>query len=371
MRRWNVIALWIVLTGLLKFTPAALGSITSYHSFHPISWLYALPPGESPGWSSNSWVNYEFSQGNIWNLPIELLNTSNSKTLEYTADMGQTSQILEIGTSFGESWSVALESAFVQRNGGLFDHMIDQFHVLIRNERFNREQFPQNETKYSLVTDGEEQINQDTQSGLTHVKLKLKYWPWQWRGRKKASCPCGLAISTQFKFPMGENDAGLSSSEIDSSLLLHLGAPLFSDSGVWFTAGVTHTPSNPLLDGWPFETLHQMYEITSRFSIGKNWSFVIQMRAESPLMDKDQVAVLNANSEEEIKQVASSWNALMLWRGTESIGFNYRGQKGSSFQILLIEDFTHGSLESSGTDDSFFVNNAPDLMFLLQSHILF
>ena len=87
-------------------------------------------------------------------------------------------------------------------------------------------------------------------------------------------------------------------------------------------------------------------------------------------MDRNQLGVLNAETEEEIRLVASSWNSLGYWRGTESIGFNYRGSKGSSFQLLIIEDFTPGGLESDG-DDSFFVYNAPDLMFMLQAYVLF
>ena len=356
---------------LIGKSPNTFGSESSYRVFHPLGWMHSLPVGEKPGWSTDSWFQFEVSQGNVWNLPISLVHKDTSDTFQYKADFGQTSYIMEVGAALSDQFALSLEVPYSSRNGGLFDHAIDEFHILIRNERFFREETPNNLAQFYLKTNGEDQINPEVQTGVGNIKFKMKYWPFKWEGRSKGICPCGASVSAQIKVPVAKPISGLTSAELDFSFLAHIGAPLFDKSAVWITSATTHIAENSTLEKWPIRTWQQMYEISFDFHLSGPWSFTFQTRAESPYLDRNSLLITDVSTDKELQEVASSWNSLVHWRGSEAFGFRYLLQGGSYFNFLLIEDFAPGQFDKSSTEEAYYVNNAPDIMLLIQSYVAF
>jgi hypothetical protein len=185
------------------------------------------------------------------------------------------------------------------------------------------------------------------------------------------ACECGLAFSVQMKLPMQSYLQGLTSGSSDYSGLVHLGVPLFTQSAVWFTAGYTYTGTNRVLEGWPLRQWMQMYEGSAAMGLSDHWDFILQLRYESPLMNQTYVNLnyIHANTnDQDIERMDTSWNALMYWRGSESAGFRYRFKDGNSVNLLMVEDWGFGKEDNTGWT---YINNAPDVEFLIQTHLAF
>jgi hypothetical protein len=357
----------------LFFLSFALSAIpTSYTLHHPISWMHLMPVGETPGWESRNWIHSELSHGNVWNAPITLFNNSNNKTLTYQADYSQTHLILEVGGEFSKSWAHSLVIPYAYRGGDGLDSFIDDFHTAFGFDRFNRNQYPEDQSHLSVNVNGEEIINDNSASGISNIKYKIKYWPWQLKGQQ-GQCACGFALSGQAKIPMDGRQRGLSTGYGDYSLLWHLGIPIFSNSAIWLTSAVTRTEQNPYLEDFPRKKWHQMYELSTEWGLSNSWSFTFQVRMESPFLEKDQLEIVTLLTDQKSRiyeRVSSGWNSLVHWRGSESFGFKYTSRsKNQQLLIQIIEDWALGNFDETG--DDFYVNNAPDVGFSIQYNLNF
>ena len=345
---------------------------TSYRLSHPIGWMHSLPVGEMPGWSSDFWVQSEASHYNVWNAPLDLLHRSTGESLSITADFEQTSYILEVGFALNDHIAFSLETAYARRDGGFMDQFIDNFHVFINSNRFNRPEFPVNQSNFSVSTGGEEQFTKNSVSGFGNIKYKLKFWWLKWLGDTEGSCDCGFSTSLHVKAPTAPAGKGLSSGGVDYSLMWHLGIPLFQSSAIWLTSAMTHTPFNHALEGWPTRRWHQMYEASFDFGIGDNWGFLVQFRTESPILHKKDLLITNlsgSDKEKALQRIASGWNSLVHWRGSQSMGFRFSVSPQSTINLLFVEDWGLGEFDGRG--DRLYVNNAPDVGGLVQTIIGF
>ncbi len=365
MRRIFVF-IFIVLSG---FNAAA--NKPSYRLSHPIGWMHQLPVGEAPGWGKSLWFNLELNQGNVWNDEFNLTNDTTGQILTYQADFEQGSVIAEMGFALGKRLAVSVEAPFASRGGGVLDDFIDQFHILIGSERFQRNHNGDFGNRYEVKTSGTGQM-QPTLTAVGNVKLKMKYWMWQWRGSQNGSCECGFALSAQVKAPLAKSTSGWSSGHYDYSLLAHLGAPLFTNSGVWATAGFTGLGKNDVFKDWPQRRWAQMYELTFDFGFGQKWGFIMQARAESPIMNKGELSYNYTTTDPRGQvafRIASGWNSLVYWRGSQSLGPRWRSRNGHQINLLLVEDWGVG--DHDNRQDNLYVNNAPDVAFVLQLHTQF
>ena len=358
------VALHIFYTPILAHADAP----PSYRMQHPLAWMHDLPTGEQPGWSQPWWINFEVSSGNTWNAPLIMNDLRNGKQYEYMADFEQAHAILEIGKSIGNNFSIAAEIPYAYRDGGAMDDAIDSFHVLIGNRRFNRQYYPKNQNIFFVITDGTDYFEDTSyKGGVANVSLKLKYWILKWMGKQKDSCPCGLAVSTQTKFPLQNEKMGGTSGHVDQSLLLHLGAPIFSASSMWLTAGYTWLGDNPAIKEWPRKNHIVMYELNFDFSVAQKWGLIMSARAESPFLNEDDLEYYDASSDPYVRarnRSASGWNSLVYWRGTQAIGLRYKTNAGNTWQFLIAEDWGIGPFDSK---DNFYSSGAPDVNFVLQT----
>ena len=343
----------------------------SYHLAHPIGWMHLLPVGETPGWGKSLWMNLEFNQANVWNDEFDLTNDTTGKTLTYHADFEQGSVVADIGFAMGNRLAFGLMAPFASRGGGVLDDFIDQFHMLIGSERFHRNYNGDFDNRYEVDTGGTAQMR-PTLTAVGNLKLKMKYWMWQWRGSTNGSCDCGFALSAQVKIPIAKPASGWSSGHYDYSLLAHLGAPLFKHSGVWATAGFTGLGRNDVFRDWPQRRWAQMYELSIDLGVNNSWGLLLQARVESPIMNKNELSCVYPTYDPEGQisyRVASGWNSLVYWRGSQSIGPRWRSSTGHQISALIIEDWGLGRQDSR--KDNLYVNNAPDVAFVLQLHTQF
>lgn len=359
---------------LLLFSISAEASFSSYRNANPIGWMHLLPVGETPGWSTGTWFDIELNQANIWNKRFDMTDKRTGDTYTYEADFEQTSTILDMGGAFGKWVALGVELPYVSRSGGVFDDFIDQFHQTIGSSRFMRNTNHAFGEHFRIETNGVNRIVTDRTEGLGNWKLKLKTWLWRWNSPTPGACDCGFATSLQAKFPFQHWERGLSSGGNDYSGLLHLGAPIGQYSGAWATAGFTKLGRSPAFEGWPKREWLQMYELSLNLAFGPHWSVILQARTESPLFMKEYLDFNYSYPEEDpesrdAERIASGWNGMMHWRGSESIGLRRRWGQGSHVSLLLIEDWGTGRYDNRG--DWLYVNNAPDVEFVLQMHFVF
>jgi hypothetical protein len=348
--------------------PAA-ASKPSYHIPHPVGWMHQLPVGETPGWGwdTTGWINLEVNHANIWNDEFDLTNDSTGKDLTYQADFEQTSVIADIGFALGQRFAMGIEAPFASRGGGALDDFIDQFHVLIGSERFLRPFNSMFADNFTVETEGRAQMK-PTLTAVGNLKLKAKYWLWKWEGSMNGSCDCGFAVSGQVKFPLAEPRNGWTSGHHDYSLLFHLGTPLFKNSGIWATAAYTAMGRNEIFADWPKRRWAQMYELMMDLG-GDSWGVILGARLESPIMNKNELTYdypTTVPEEQVAYRVASGWNSLVYWRGSQTAGLRWRSFTGHQVNLLIIEDWAVGHQDSR--KDNLYVNNAPDVAFALQLH---
>jgi hypothetical protein len=357
---------------LIFYLPAkGFASLTSYYSPHPIGWMHLLPVGETPGWSGKYWLNFELSQASIWNSNATFTDRRNSRVLTYKADYEQTSLVTNFGFAIGERWAFDVVIPFADRNRGFLDQFIDNFHTWIGSDRFAREQNEKFDSKFIAKTGGTNEM-EPTNTAVGNVKFKLKYWMWQWTGPYEQSCDCGFAISAQLKVPTIKARTGWSSGSMDSSVLLLLGAPIGDFSGIWVSAGYTHLGENEVFKDWPINRISQMYELTMDLALSDHWGVILQGRMESPFLRQKDLTFNYTTSRPDLRaeeRVASGWNSLVHWRGTESLGLRWRSLHGQQWTLSILEDWGIGNQDDRG--DTLYVNNAPDVAFMLQGHFHF
>lgn len=354
------------------FTVAAHAHRTSYRNAHPIGWMHLLPVGETPGWSEPQWMNIELNHANVWNMQFDMTDRRTGDVYTYKADFEQSSAILEAGWALSDRLAVALEVPYANRNGGFLDDFIDQFHVLIGSNRFLRHLNDDFGNSLSIKKNGEEQLTSEHGQGVGSLKAKLKLWLLQWKSPTPGVCDCGLAVSFQSKFPTQKAGNGLSSGHNDYSGLVHLGAPLWKYAGVWATAGWTHLGPNDNMRDWPRREWMQMYELSVDLGLGPNLGILLQARTESPILMKEHLDYNYTVTEHEgqtSERIASGWNSLVEWRGSQSIGLRWRWGQGSQINFMMVEDWGLGDKDER--NDKLYVNNAPDVAFISQWHFVF
>lgn len=331
-----------------------------------------LPVGETPGWSQPQWMNFELNHANIWNMQFNMTDRRTGDVYSYKADFEQSSAILETGWALTNFLAFALEIPYANRNGGFLDDFIDQFHVFIRGNRFLRHLNEPFGNSMSVQKNGEEQLGSEHGEGVGSVKAKLKLWLLQWRSPTPGVCECGFALSAQAKFPTTNRDRGLSSGSRDYSGLVHLGVPLWKYAGVWATAAFTKLGSNDTFGDWPRREWLQMYELTFDLGLGPNFGVLIQGRTESPFMMREHLDYNYTTADRDgqtAERIASGWNSLVNWRGSQALGIRWRWGQGSQVNFMMIEDWGLGDKDER--NDKLYVNNAPDVAFISQWHFVF
>lgn len=354
------------------FSLPVFASRTSYRNAHPLTWMHWLPVGEMPGWNGEAWVEFEVNHANIWNQSADFLDKRNGTLYTYKADFEQSSAILEMGYGLSSSLALSLELPYAYRNGGILDDFIDQFHQTIQSDRFFRHLNEDFNNSFVVQKDGIDQLATSKGQGVGGTKVKMKWWPVKWLSPTRGACDCGIALSGQVKLPLQDRQFGLSSGTNDYSGLLHVGVPLGKYSAAWTTAAVTKLGKNDTFKDWPRREWAQMYELSLDIGFSPSFGVLLQARTESPFLMKEHLEYQYTYDDEQLRtaeRVASAWNALTAWRGSQSIGLRYRWGQGSQVNLLFVEDWGTGDRDSRG--DFLYVNNAPDVAFINQWHFVF
>ena len=351
-------------------TPVYSAAPTSFRVAHPIAWMHQLPTGEMPGWDTSAWFQFELSHGNIWNAPIDLLNKNNNDSLYYTADFEQTTAFLELGFALTEWLALSIELPVSYRGGGFLDQIIDSFHIIIGSDRFSRPDFDRHQSNFETSANNTTYLSENSASGFSNVKYKLKLWWWDWGSNK--ACPCGFSTAIHLKQPLTSYKLGLSSGRFDYSLAWHLGLPIGEEGALWISSAATYASSNPALRGWPRRKWNQMYEISTDIGFSDNWGLLLLVRMESPILNKEHLSIIDTgetNQQQLASRIASGWNSLVHWRGSQGLGFRYRFSPTSQINTIITEDWALGQFDERG--DRLYTNNAPDVSFVVQYNTSF
>lgn len=368
MRAFSVSVIFMI----VGFSIPAHAIRSSYRNVNPVGWMYLQPVGEMPGWSGEAWANFEVNHANIWNMQANIRDKRTNSIYTYKADYEQSTAVLELGAPLSQNFALTFEIPYTNRNGGFLDDFIDQFHQLIQSDRFLRHLNDNFANSYVIQKDGVDRLATERGQGVGNTKAKLKYWPVKWLSPTPGLCDCGFAISGQVKLPTQSRKFGLSSGNNDYTGMAHLGVPLGQFSAVWATAAISKLGPNENFAGWPRRDWQQMYELSLDLGVNASWGMVLQARTESPLFRKEQLEYqYNYTTEKEqmVERVASGWNALTAWRGSQTIGFRYRWGMGSQVNLLFMEDWGTGDKDKRG--EKLYVTNAPDIAIVNQWHFTF
>ena len=367
MRLYSMVALFCAFLA----TPA-FASRSTYRNAHPVGWMHLLPVGESPGWPSPVWAEFEINHANIWNMDMTMTDRRTGDVYRYAADFEQSSIIFNMGFQLSERWALSFELPYANRNGGFMDDFIDQFHIAINSDRFLRHLNDGFGNSFTVQKNGENQLASQRSEGLGGAKVKLKWWMWKWLSTSPGACDCGLAFSGQVKFPTQARKFGLSSGNNDYSGLVHLGIPIGKSSSAKMTAAFTKLGPNDTFGEWPRREWLQMYELALDLGVGSRFGFLLGARVESPLFMQEH---LNYNftyidqDAQRAERIASGWNSLTAWRGSQNLGFRWRWARGTEANLMIVEDW--GTGKRDGRSDWLYVNNAPDVAIVSQWHFVF
>jgi hypothetical protein len=364
MKIVGVTVLAFLLSSSAAFASALWPTITS-----PIGWMHELPSGDFPGWTAPSWVSAEYSVSNIWNIPMDFINTKTGKTLHYFADFEQQDVITEMGFQLAPKFALIIEVPYAWRDGGSLDRFLDWWHRTWGANRFEREIFPQDQSIFQVQTNGLNQLTTPSASGFSNIRLKAKYWAI--KSGEPDQCACGLGAEASVKVPVDSSRDGLTSGSLDFSFMLHGGIPVGKLSAIELTAGMNVVPVNVVFADWPRNTVLQLFEASGDFDVGKKFGVIAQIRAESPFMDRDSltihdaVAVTHENFLED--RLSSAYNGLVYWRIHETLGVRYKFNNHDVIALGGTEDGGPGDLDETG--DTLYGNNSPDILFFLKFQI--
>lgn len=329
-------------------------------STHPISWMHQLPVGEAPGWDSKYWTQFNLSKSNVWNAPLTFTNKKTGQELSYQADYEQDNYVLEAGMAFNSTWAMTVQAPYASRHGGSLDSTIDSFHKSNGFNRYSRHLYPSNRSVFRVSTNGFSQVSSDSASGFSSVKLKLKYWPIKIGNPK--NCPCGLGSSFQVKVPVDQSRDGLSSGGYDFSLLGHGAVPFWSYSSVGLTSGLTYAAENKIFEGWPRNTLLQLYQLDTEFGFTRSFGLFTQVRAESPFMKRQDLDVIEGQNVKHNRQarVAGGYSGLVGWRFHLTFGTRIDFSRDVKLLAYVTEDMGPPQVDDSGRVVR--EHNAPDIL---------
>ncbi|MCC6278496.1 MAG: hypothetical protein IT289_11335 [Oligoflexia bacterium] len=332
---------------------------------HPVGLMHGLQTGQAPGWSATHWFKVSESLSQIWGAPLTMRNKTTLKDLTYESDYEQMLTVANFGLQLHEDWALQVFLPYSSRGGGVFDPTIDRFHIVTGSTRFRRQEYPEGRNRFEVGEDGTSRFTNSKSAGFSNVNFQLRYWPIKIGDPKK--CPCGLGFTLDFKLPLASANTGLSSGSFDYSFYTHIGAPLGELGGLYFTGGINRFEKNYAFASWPRKETLTFWDLSLDIGLSERWSLLIMFRAQSPLMDVDQLEYIDPeldNYNRILNRMATGHNALVHWRVNESIGVEYRHDERNHFHLIFSEDLSLGRPDDVGVLS--YVNHAPDIMATFQ-----
>jgi len=352
----------------LIFPLGAAGLVSARHT-HPIDWMYQLPVGEAPGWTSRVWADLQFSESNVWNFPMRVQDRKSGRIYEYEMDYQASVAVLDLGFALGESWAFSVELPYMRRHPGNTDEFIEDWHQVFGFYNYLRGEFPRNRVRMRVAVDGQETlVESESADGLSSVKLKLKYRLFKWG----QSVPGGLAVSSQVNLPVNSDRRALSAGSQTVSFLAHIGIPVGRESGIYLTTGWSSLGENRFFKDWAMNRVVAMGDLTLDIGISNGWGVFASFLGYSPWMKSRYEFLSESESAGRRKQerISSGYNSLFRWRGYQNYGLRYRwGKAANQFSVFIFEDFGFGDYDSRR--EVTYNNNAPDVLIGTQFSLRF
>lgn len=323
---------------------------------HPIGWQHMLPGGETPGWTSDKWVEFELSNANNWAAPATFLNRRTGKELTFTADFEQTTIYVEMGRALSKNWAIALEVPYAARHeGSSTDKIIDDFHDAFKFDNFGRPLYPYGQKIFETSTDGVRRGPYTAPSGAGNLKLKIKYWPVQWERST------GVGMGLHIKAPIEDREKGMTSGEVDATGMLNVAVPFGEKSAMYTTFAATYAKHNWMFADWPRHTTLLTFDIYFDFAIFEKWGIIFDFLYSSPLMKKRDLEFQykgTTDKEKTYEKIASGYNSLVEFRGQQTIGLRRTFSEKSKLLIYIVEDWGPGDRDHN--NDMVYSMGQPD-----------
>lgn len=323
---------------------------------HPLDWQHMLPTGESPGWRSDSWVEFEAIEANYWAATATFRNKKTNKELTFTADYEQTSVFVELGKALSKKFAVAIEVPYAGRSEGTTtDRIINDFHELLHFDDFGRTLHPYGQKIFETSTNGVRRGPYEAPSGFGNIKLKLKYWPIQWKRNT------GLGFSFQVKVPTENEQKGMTSGYFDYSGLMNAAFPMGAKSTFYTTLGVTYAEKNWMFNDWPRNKFLYLIDFTFDVGISEKWGVILDFSFRSPFMKRKDIEIEYSTStakEQAYEKLASGYNSLVEYRGSQMIGVRRNFGKNNVWLAYFLEDWGPGDRDNN--HDMVYSSGQPD-----------
>lgn len=340
---------------VLTAHPSLAQTLSARHT-HPISWQHMLPSGEAPGWSKDSWIEFEVINGNHWAAPAKFKNKATGKELTFTADYEQTSLFVEFGKALSKKYALAIEVPYAARHEGTTsDKFIDDFHDFFHFDDFGRPKYKDGQSIFETSTDGVRRGPYNAPSGAGNIKLKLKYWPVQMERNT------GVGFGLHLKVPFEDKEKGMTSGEVDATAMMNLAFPIFEKSTVYTTFAVTYAKNNWMFADWPRNELLWMMDFMFDFALGEKWGIILDFSFNSPLMKKNKLDLVYSGTTDKDKvyeKIASGYNSLVEIRGQQMVGLRRKFGNDNLWMIYFLEDWGPGDKDNN--NDMVYSTGQPD-----------
>lgn len=330
----------------------------------PISQMHALPRIEEPGWLAPKEFKFDLNQANHWNAPANFLRSDTGQTLRAEIDFEQTTWMMTLGAEATEWLQLGAEISWIDRSGGHFDRMIDQFHVDTRIYRFQRERYQPFRSKLLLQTDGNVTTGALTPSGLSNLVLRAKFWLARWGDAKFAT---GASVLARLKHAVDDGSKQLSSGSQDQSLSVLIGTPVGSSSALYFAASQVQMGGNRSFKDWPTRNTAQSFETSFVWGFSDAFQIILNHGIESPYMDSSRLEFIpetGRENEASKDRSSSAFNHFTDWRGQQTFGVRFQMDGNSTLALYMTEDWELANLDGLG--ELFNTTGAPDVSIGLQ-----
>ncbi len=355
---------WIIYFLIIISWAAPTYAFLAAPRLSPISQMHGLPRIEEPGWSTTKKFIFSVTQANHWNAPSSFRRSDTGQTLRATIDFEDTNYNLVFASAVSSWFQIGAELTWIDRSGGHFDQMIDQFHIDAKVYRFQRERYSFFDSRFMTETDGVERTSRLTTSGLSNLVFRGKLWLLKWDDEKFET---GLSFLFRHKQPIDDGLGGRSSGSQDQTLSLLTGVPIGASSAFYFSATHAQLGGNYYFRDWPRNSTMQMYEASLVFGLSDSFQLILSHGTESPFMDKGKLEFIPEENREDrihFDRSSSAFNHLTGWRGQQSFGLRFLFEPQSSLSMYIIEDWELSNRDNIG--DYISTTGAPDVAFGLQ-----
>ncbi|MGD8934278.1 MAG: DUF3187 family protein [Gammaproteobacteria bacterium] len=260
-----LLRLLLVTVCLALFASGAAAGPFLTRDQNPFTLVYGQPLPTAARLPAPGSLSYSFSADIANTLNVE---TRASETLY--VDFEAYNLNLEITYALNERWAIKLDVPYIYRNGGSFDHAIDEWHKVFGLPRANRPAVADDQFRISYARNGVTYTDlSSAQAGLADIQVGLGH-------SLHASAGHALSVWAAVDLPAGETDKLTGNDDLDYSLWLAGSSQVGTSSELDANIGVV-VPGDSVLPGLPTEDMVIFGHAGTHIALNRMFALKLQL----------------------------------------------------------------------------------------------